>query len=140
MEKFLPVLIEITWLVKLKLFIYNGGIINMGEMYMSVVTVLETIIKEKHISKGELAERIGITKQNMSNKIKRDNFSALELVEIADALDVQLILKDGKNEYRIDYPADQKGKPKRNMTTKEKEEAVAKARATKNKHREEKPE
>ena len=46
----------------------------MGDMYMSVVTVLETIIKEKHISKGELAERIGITKQNMSNKIKRDNF------------------------------------------------------------------
>ncbi len=112
----------------------------MGEMYMSVVTVLETIIKEKHISKGELAERIGITKQNMSNKIKRDNFSALELVEIADALGVQLILKDGKNEYRIDYPADQKGKPKRNMTTKEKEEAVAKAKATREKHMGEKPE
>ena len=91
----------------------------MGETYMSVVTVLETIREEKDISKGELAERIGITKQNMSNKIKRDNFSALELVEIADALGVQLILKGRqKNEYRIDYPADQKGKPKRNMTAK----------------------
>ena len=107
---------------------------------MSVVTVIEMIREEKGISKGELAEKIGITKQNMSNKIKRDNFSALELVEIADALGVQLILKDGKNEYRIDYPADQKGKPKRNMTTKEKEEAVAKAKATREKHMGEKPE
>ena len=112
----------------------------MGETYMSVVTVIDTIIKEKDITKGELAERIGITKQNMSNKIKRDNFSALELVEIADALGVQLILKDGKKEYRIDYPADQKGKPKRNMTAKEKEIAVAKAKATKEKHKEQESE
>ena len=106
----------------------------MGETYMSVVTVIEMIREEKGISKGELAEKIGITKQNMSNKIKRDNFSTLELVEIADALGVQLILKDGKKEYRIDYPADQKGKPKRNMTAKEKEIAVEKAKATKEKH------
>ena len=63
----------------------------MGETYMSVVTVIEMIREKKDISKGELAEKIGITKQNMSNKIKRDNFSTLELVEIADALGVQLI-------------------------------------------------
>ena len=112
----------------------------MGETYMSVVTVIETILDEKHITKTELAEKIGITKQNMSNKIKRDNFSALELVEIADALGVQLILKDGENEYRIDYPEHQKGKPKRNMTAKEKEIAMAKARATKEKHMEAKTE
>lgn len=112
----------------------------MGETYMSVVTVIEMIREEKGISKGELAEKIGITKQNMSNKIKRDNFSTLELVEIADALGVQLILKDGEKEYRIDYPADQKGKPKRNMTAKAKEKAVEKAKATKEKHMETKPE
>ena len=41
-------------------------------MYMSVVTVIEMIREGKGISKGELAEKIGITKQNMSNKIKRD--------------------------------------------------------------------
>ena len=81
---------------------------------MSVVTVLDQIIDNKKITYGELAEKIGITKQNMSNKKKRDNFSALELVEIADALGVELILKDGKEEYKIDYPSDQKGKPKRN--------------------------
>ena len=51
-----------------------------------------------------------------------------------------MILKDGENEYRIDYPEDQKGKPKRNMTEKEKKEAVAKAKATKEKHMEAKTE
>ena len=86
----------------------------MGEVYMSVVTVLNQIIDNKKTTYGELAEKLGITKQNMSNKKKRDNFSALELVEIADALGVELILKDGKEEYKIDYPSDQKGKPKRN--------------------------
>lgn len=30
----------------------------MGETYMSVVTVINTIIEEKDITKGELAERI----------------------------------------------------------------------------------
>ena len=51
--------------------------------------------------------------------MNRDNFSTIELVEIADALDMKLILKneiDGK-EYLIDYPANEKGKPKRNNKT-----------------------
>ena len=68
----------------------------------------------------ELAERVHVTKQNFSNKMNRDNFSTLELVEIADALDMQLLLKDkfedesGKRkEYIIDYPEEEKGKPKR---------------------------
>ena len=48
--------------------------------------------------------------------MNRDNFSTIELVEIADALEMKLLLKnefDGK-EYLIDYPAEEKGKPKRN--------------------------
>uniref|UniRef100_UPI004055A73E hypothetical protein n=1 Tax=Agathobacter sp. TaxID=2021311 RepID=UPI004055A73E len=42
--------------------------------------------------------------------MNRDNFSTLELVEIADALEMQLLLKntsDGK-EYIIDYPEEQR--------------------------------
>ena len=74
---------------------------------MSVTEVIKNIIKEKNISQVELAEKIHITKQNLSNKMNRDNFSSLELVEIADALDMSLILKDKTNykEYIIDYPA-----------------------------------
>lgn len=82
---------------------------------VSVTEVIKNIIKEKNISQVELAEKIHITKQNLSNKMNRDNFSSLELVEIADALDMSLILKDTTNnkEYIIDYPAENKGKPKR---------------------------
>lgn len=87
----------------------------MGDVYMSAKDVIEAILEDKKVTRKELAERTNVTKQNLSNKMKRDNFSTLELVEIADALEMQLILKntsDGK-EYIIDYPAELKGKPKR---------------------------
>lgn len=86
-----------------------------GDVDMSVKGVIRDIIVDKHITQVELAEKINVTKQNLNNKMNRDNFSTLELVEIADALEMQLLLKsklDGK-EYIIDYPAEEKGKPKR---------------------------
>lgn len=82
---------------------------------MSISKVIKNILSDKNISQVELAEKVNVTKQNLSNKMYRDNFSTIELVEIADALNMKLILKnelDGK-EYLIDYPADEKGKPKR---------------------------
>lgn len=65
--------------------------------------------------------------------MNRDKFSALELVEIADALGMNLILKDKDNgkEYIIDYPNELKGKSKRNMTEEEKRAAQEKAMQTK---------
>lgn len=87
----------------------------MGDVYISVTDVIKGILKDKEIAQVELAEKTNVTKQNLSNKMNRDNFSTLELVEIADALDMQLLLKnnsDGK-EYVIDYPEEVKGKPKR---------------------------
>lgn len=89
---------------------------------MSATGVIKSIIKDKNITQVELAEKIKITKQNLSNKMNRDNFSTLELVEIADALNMKLILKNisDEKEYLIDYPPDCKGKPKRtNKTTEE---------------------
>ncbi len=83
---------------------------------MSVTKVIKNILGDKHISQVELAEKVNVTKQNLSNKMNRDNFSTIELVEIADALNMNLLLKDktdGK-EYIIDYLANEKGKPKRN--------------------------
>ncbi|MDE7339610.1 MAG: helix-turn-helix domain-containing protein [Lachnospiraceae bacterium] len=83
---------------------------------MSISKVIKNILSDKAISQIELAEKVNVTKQNLSNKMNRDNFSTIELVEIADALNMKLILKnesDGK-EYLIDYPAEEKGKPKRN--------------------------
>lgn len=82
---------------------------------MSATTVIKEIIKVKNISQAELAEATNTTRQNLSNKMTRDKFSSLELVEIADALEMNLILKykaEG-TEYIIDYPNELKYKPKR---------------------------
>lgn len=96
----------------------------MGDLIILGATeTIEEIIKEKSISKVELAEKLNITKQNLGNKLKRDNFSALELVEIADELDMELMLipkgTKVKNGYVINYDDDQKGKPKRKSTNTE---------------------
>ncbi|MBQ2744181.1 MAG: winged helix-turn-helix transcriptional regulator [Lachnospiraceae bacterium] len=88
---------------------------------MSAKEVIKAILEDKHVTQVELAEKTNVTKQNFNNKMNRDNFSTLELVEIADALEMQLILKntsDGK-EYIIDYPEEQKGKPKRGKKAEE---------------------
>ena len=92
-----------------------------GLVDMSATTVIKDILEAKGKSQIELAEEINVTRQNLSNKMNRDNFSTLELVEIADALEMQLLLKntsDGK-EYIIDYPEEQKGKPKRSRKSEE---------------------
>lgn len=56
------------------------------------------LIKEG-ISITELANILGTTPQNLSGKLKRDNFSQKELHDIANALNVQyegiFTLKDG---------------------------------------------
>lgn len=82
---------------------------------MSISKVIKSILNDKNITQVELAEKVNVTKQNLSNKLNRDNLSTLELVEIADALNMKLILKSksDEKEYLIDYPDDEKGKPKR---------------------------
>ena len=107
-----------------------------GKIDMSATTVIKDILKVKDKSQVELAEEINVTRQNLSNKMNRDKFSALELVEIADALEMNLILKDKEDgtEYIIDYPDELKGKSKRNMTEEEKKAAQEKSMRTKAKN------
>lgn len=62
---------------------------------MSVSAIIKEILKNKDITQQDLAERISTTKQNLSNKLSRDNFTTAELVEIAKALEMQLLLVDG---------------------------------------------
>lgn len=71
-----------------------------GLIDMSATTVIKEILELKGKSQAELAEEINITRQNLSNKMNRDKFSAMELVEIADALEMNLILKE-KDETTI---------------------------------------
>lgn len=45
------------------------------------------LIKRGNISEAELARRLGISPQNLNNKMKRDHFTEKDLSEIAAALD-----------------------------------------------------
>ena len=57
---------------------------------------IKIALLKKHMSITELAENIGTSQSNLSNKLKRDNFSNNELQSIADALgcDLKILLID----------------------------------------------
>jgi transcriptional regulator with XRE-family HTH domain len=44
------------------------------------------LVKRGNLSEAELARRMGISPQNLNNKMKRDNFSDKELRAVAQAL------------------------------------------------------
>ena len=54
----------------------------------------KAISKDKNITQYEMAEALGISKQNFSNKVQRNTFSPDELARIADALDMKIAFID----------------------------------------------
>lgn len=52
--------------------------------------LLKHTLVDQDINISELAKRINTSPQNLSQKIKRDNFSEKEMQQIADALGVNL--------------------------------------------------
>jgi len=48
---------------------------------------IKIILGRRNMTLTELAEKTGQVRQNLSNKMRRDNFSEKELYEIAEALD-----------------------------------------------------
>lgn len=59
---------------------------------------LRLTLVEKEMTAKELATKIGTTQQNLSAKMKRDNFSEKEMRQIADALglDLEIVMKKKK--------------------------------------------
>ncbi|MEG2291264.1 MAG: helix-turn-helix transcriptional regulator [Clostridium sp.] len=55
-------------------------------MALTMGEKIRILIKRKKITISELANSIGTTNQNLSNKLTRDNFSEKELQQIAEAL------------------------------------------------------
>ena len=51
------------------------------------------LVKRGNLSESELARRMGISPQNLHNKMKRDNFTESDLHEIADALGLKLEIR-----------------------------------------------
>ena len=48
------------------------------------------LVKRGNISEAELARRLGISPQNLHNKMKRDNFTESDLEQIAAVLGCKL--------------------------------------------------
>jgi len=58
-------------------------------MGLSTSEKVKIILKRRGMTMGDLAEKTGQTRQNLSNKMSRDNFPEKEIKEIAAALDCE---------------------------------------------------
>ena len=58
-------------------------------MGLSTSEKIKVVLKRRGLTMGDLAERTGQTRQNLSNKMTRDNFSEKEIIQIANALDCE---------------------------------------------------
>ena len=67
-------------------------------MGLSISEKIKIVLKRRGMTMGQLAEQTNQTRQNLSNKMSRDNFPEKELREIADALgcelEINLIMRD----------------------------------------------
>ncbi len=70
---------------------------------MTITEYIKMRLKELDMTQQQLAEKIGITKQNLNNKLSRDNFSSKELTEIAEALDAEIIIRTDSGVTKIEY-------------------------------------
>ena len=50
---------------------------------------IKIIMKRRGLTLGDLAEKTNQSRQNLSNKMTRDNFAEKEIKEIADALNCE---------------------------------------------------
>ncbi|UTC65239.1 helix-turn-helix transcriptional regulator [Treponema sp. OMZ 788] len=68
---------------------------------MGAGKIIKQLLLERNMSVKDLAEKMNIIPQSMSNKIYRDTFSYEEVVKIADILgcDVKIITRDTKKEF-----------------------------------------
>ena len=56
-------------------------------MFLSAAEKIRILLKRRNMSIKQLADALGVTSQNICNKMSRNNFSEKELNEIAAALD-----------------------------------------------------
>ena len=77
----------------------KGGII----VSLSIGEKIRIIMRRKGVNMAELAEATGQTRQNLSNKMARDNFTEQEAIKMALALDqtVEIIFTDSQTGERI---------------------------------------
>ena len=60
-------------------------------MALTMGEKIKIILKRRNMTLAQLAEKTGQSRQNMSNKMSRDNFTEKDILEIATALDCTFI-------------------------------------------------
>ena len=62
-------------------------------MSLTIGEKIKVIMKRKNMTMTELSEITGQTRQNLSNKMKRDNFTEGDAKEMAAALGCELVIE-----------------------------------------------
>jgi transcriptional regulator with XRE-family HTH domain len=70
---------------------------------MAGASIIKQLMIERGMSVQELASKLNIKPQSMSNKLHRDNFSFKELLLIANILDcdIKIITRDTNKTFEI---------------------------------------
>lgn len=73
-----------------------------GGVVMAASKIIKQLMIERSMSVKELAEKLEIAPQSMSNKLYRDSFSFDEVLKITDILDcdIQFITRDTKKIFQ----------------------------------------
>lgn len=68
---------------------------------MAGAKIIKQLLAERNVSVNELAEKLNIKSQSMSNKLYRDNFSFQEMCSICNILnaDLKAITRDSQKEF-----------------------------------------
>ena len=73
---------------------------------MNTAEIVKTVCKKQNVTLAELARRIGQSRQNLYNKLRRNSLTMKELEQIAEAIgvtfDQSFILPDGE-QFRIEH-------------------------------------
>ncbi len=72
-------------------------------MQLSVSEKIKIILGRRNMTVSDLAKKLNISRQNLTNKFARNNFSEKELQEIAEAMDcsVNVLFKLNDTEETI---------------------------------------
>lgn len=66
------------------------------DIMLALKDTFKNIKDSRKVTNQEMADALGISKQNFSNKIQRNTFSPDELVKIAELLDMEIAFIDKK--------------------------------------------
>ena len=68
---------------------------------MAGAKIIKQLLAERNVSVNELAEKLNIKSQSMSNKLYRDSFSLQEMCSICNILnaDLKAITRDSQKEF-----------------------------------------